>query len=837
MNLGMRNVWGNRLVTPLLVVGLFSAGGAAAADYDWLNSGPTDPDFEDSLNWTLGIVPGASDKAIFDGADSEVWFQSDVSNKAAIFRDGEFSLDLNANTWTLTGFPALTVGESLGDNAVLNISDGLIATDSLSYVGLAAGSTGTINVGAGGTLNTFLNLGVDGHGELNVTDGGRVYGPTSGNLSFLWAAKGDNSSAEINVDGAGSIVQLTGFSATSIADVHLANGVNSTTDLNISNDGYFSSNAITVGHGAGSTATVNADSGGTLRTNNNMYIGYGNGSTGTVTASGADTVVDVDRLHVGYDGVGELNILAGATLLMNRASIRSLDEIGSLAGSQGTVNIDGAGSTWSINHDINVGSNGTGTINVSNGAEVNLTSNTFVGRYGGSSGYITVDNAVANIATGTDENGQDTRFFIGLLGDGHLEVRNGGTLTTGSGEIGYVDTPTGSSAMVTGAGSTWTARNISVSNGSTLTINDGGVVSSVASGLNRATGAANRLYLDGAGSRWDVSGNFSNYGEARVTSGAVLDVSQTLSLNSDSLMVVDAATVNIGGNVDSRGSLTVDIRNGGQFTTAGTYTTDGSSHVSVSSGSVLTVANTYNMNGGDASLTVNNATVNAGSIGLNAADTSLNVEGNGGAAVASSITGVVTNNASVNVRDNAIANFNSDFINNATTHVEDGSTAIFAGSVSGAGDFTGTGLLVFESVLAPGNSPALLSIEGDIEFAAGSTFEAELAGSVIGSGYDSISVGGSASLAGMLDLTLIDGFEVSLGDYFVLLSAEEIIGEFDTYVLPELTGVGWRWETTYILSDSGTDRLRITAVPIPAAVWLFGSGLAMLGWFRRRRRA
>lgn len=33
------------------------------------------------------------------------------------------------------------------------------------------------------------------------------------------------------------------------------------------------------------------------------------------------------------------------------------------------------------------------------------------------------------------------------------------------------------------------------------------------------------------------------------------------------------------------------------------------------------------------------------------------------------------------------------------------------------------------------------------------------------------------------------------------------------------------------------DNVSISVVPIPAAVWLFGSGLAGLGWMRRRQRA
>jgi hypothetical protein len=35
----------------------------------------------------------------------------------------------------------------------------------------------------------------------------------------------------------------------------------------------------------------------------------------------------------------------------------------------------------------------------------------------------------------------------------------------------------------------------------------------------------------------------------------------------------------------------------------------------------------------------------------------------------------------------------------------------------------------------------------------------------------------------------------------------------------------------------GIDNIVISVVPIPAAVWLFGSGLGLLGWFRRRQTA
>jgi hypothetical protein len=34
--------------------------------------------------------------------------------------------------------------------------------------------------------------------------------------------------------------------------------------------------------------------------------------------------------------------------------------------------------------------------------------------------------------------------------------------------------------------------------------------------------------------------------------------------------------------------------------------------------------------------------------------------------------------------------------------------------------------------------------------------------------------------------------------------------------------------------DIGIDNVVVSTIPIPAAVWLFGSGLALLGWMRRR---
>ena len=53
-----------------------------------------------------------------------------------------------------------------------------------------------------------------------------------------------------------------------------------------------------------------------------------------------------------------------------------------------------------------------------------------------------------------------------------------------------------------------------------------------------------------------------------------------------------------------------------------------------------------------------------------------------------------------------------------------------------------------------------------------------------------------------------------------------------------VTGLFWQpgqsFECIELLACGAVSYSRSSAVPVPAAVWLFGSGLGLLGWFRRR---
>ena len=151
-----------------------------------------------------------------------------------------------------------------------------------------------------------------------------------------------------------------------------------------------------------------------------------------------------------------------------------------------------------------------------------------------------------------------------------------------------------------------------------------------------------------------------------------------------------------------------------------------------------------------------------------------------------------------------------------------GAFSLTAGVIGGSGSIGGD-LENSGGTVSPGNSPGVLTIEGDYHQSTGGKLRIELGGLTVGQDYDMLDVGGEVLLeGGTLEVLLLDGFTPSAGDLFDILDFGSLSGSFDAIDLP----AGIAWDTSQLLTG-GT--LSVAAVPEPASLILLGiAGLVML---------
>ncbi len=171
------------------------------------------------------------------------------------------------------------------------------------------------------------------------------------------------------------------------------------------------------------------------------------------------------------------------------------------------------------------------------------------------------------------------------------------------------------------------------------------------------------------------------------------------------------------------------------------------------------------------------------------------------------------------LRDGANGNFPGSFtvgekgqllLNNAALTTND--FVIEPGGFLG-GRLNVKGPITSSGIVSSGESPGIGLIEGDYTQTAAGTLKTEIGGSEAGTGFDQLQVIGTANLAGTLDLSIIDDFEPTENERFEILTADSVIGQFDTIVWDDTAGE-WNFEAEY-----ETQSVFVRAFSIPSLTY------------------
>jgi T5SS/PEP-CTERM-associated repeat protein/autotransporter-associated beta strand protein len=171
-------------------------------------------------------------------------------------------------------------------------------------------------------------------------------------------------------------------------------------------------------------------------------------------------------LYVGFTGHGTLNILNGGSVSSGMGII-AVDP-----GSTGAVTVNGAGSGWTTAGDLYVGNSGSATLTILNGGGVSTGGSSYLGIASGALGTATVDGAGSNWTISGN-------LGMGSQGSGTLTIRNGAAVSNVFGTLALQSGSTGT-ATVDGTGSTWTNSadlHVGYAGTGTLTVSNGGSVS------------------------------------------------------------------------------------------------------------------------------------------------------------------------------------------------------------------------------------------------------------------------------------------------------------------------------------------------------------------------
>jgi outer membrane autotransporter protein len=585
-------------------------------------------------------------------------------------------------------------------------------------------------------MDGFVGYGAASVGMAVVRGSGSVW-TNNGNVAI-----GEFGSGMLTIEDGGVVTSAYGYIGTFAG---------SSGTVTVTGQGSTWSNTTGVSVGEYGSGTLIIENGGAV-TNTYGVIATIPGSSGTVTVSGnGSTWTNSSTLSVGDSGTGTLRIENGGTVSNTDAWI------GWDAGVSGTATVTGPSSSWSNSGNLYVGYDGVGSLIIERGGSVSSIDG-IIGSNVGSSGSTTVRGAGSSWTI-------VNYLEVGPYGSGSLNIEDGGRVST---DVGVIGRQAGSSGTVTvtGPGSQWTNTTaLYVGNAGTgsLTIEDGGRVSNSIGVIGAVSGTSGTAVVRGAGSQWSNSGDLSigqsGAGSLTITDGGA----------------VSAATTRLGALASSQGLLTLTGSDGarGLLTTGQIVKGAGSATLTLDGGMLrATVDQPHflsNFAPGDVVLNAGGAIIDSStySIGIAAA-----LSGGGGLIKTGvgrlELTGTSMFSGPSSVLAGQLA-INGSIANSAVT-VSNGAVLSGSGTIGGMSALSG-------ATIAPGNSIGTLSVNGNVGFAAGSTYAVEINGA---GQSDRIAATGTATLSGGTVQILPDQGVSFMADhpYTILTAQGGVSGRF-----------------------------------------------------------
>jgi hypothetical protein len=334
--------------------------------------------------------------------------------------------------------------------------------------------------------------------------------------------------------------------------------------------------------------------------------------------------------------------------------------------------------------------------------------------------------------------------------------------------------------------------------------------------------------LIGGGVIVNVGGSYSATatsinGTANFIAGAVVSTVGVLTLttgtanfNTGALVPLTTLTLNVGGELSGADAVTVSGQatwNAGTMSGSGTTTfNDNATIVANNSaqnllgGRTLNIVGTTTFTGNNGDFrTGSSETINISGVWLDQTTGNTNIRNPQGGTQAT-----FRNTGTFRKTGSATTTINSVFNNSGTVESQNGSIAFSGGYTQTAGEtklnggalsstttlniqggkLTGAGTVIANvsnaGQVSPGASPGILNITGTYTQTSTGTLNIEIGGLTAGTEFDRLTITGSATLNGTLNVSSIDGFAPSPGNSFQIMTFSSRSGSFTTTNAPGL---------------------------------------------------